>query len=71
MGDWREVEGGGAPAVEVPGVNFFSVPGMCQNPAQLREGELSDLVLDLALALHASGQGCVCQSLWGGAHTER
>ena len=52
-------------------VNFFSVPEMCQNPAQLREGEMLDLVLDLALAVHTSGQGCLPKPVGRGAYGKR
>lgn len=52
----------------VTGVNFFSVPGMCQNPAQLKEGEMLDLVSDLALALHTSGQRCVPKPVGKGTY---
>lgn len=49
-------------------VNFFSVSGMCQNPVWLKEREMLDLVSDLALALHASRQGCVPKPAGRGAY---
>lgn len=55
----------------VTGVNVFSVPEMCQKPAQLREGEMLDLVLDLALAVHTSGRGCFPKPVGRGAYGRR